>query len=207
MASFTLAYNLYVAPAEGGYANVPGDRGGETYAGISRVFYPDLPLWKYIDSVKAKRPIRHNEKFPELQPQVNEFYNKLWNKHRLSEINNQFIAGIIFDYIVHSGTTAIKAVQQILGVKADGIIGPETINAINKQAPEILGQKILEQRRNFLISFANKPNQQQFLRGWLNRIDKLQNDLNKLIKSKSGSFGLLTIGIFVLILLKINNKI
>jgi lysozyme family protein len=207
MASFTLAYNVYVAPAEGGYANVPGDRGGETYAGISRVFYPDLPLWKYIDSVKAKRPIQHNEKFPELQPQVNEFYNKLWNKHRLSEINNQFIAGIIFDYIVHSGTTAIKAVQQILGVKVDGIIGPETINAINKQAPEILAQKILEQRRNFLISFANKPNQQQFLRGWLNRIDKLQNDLNKLIKSKSGSFGLLTIGIFVLILLKINNKI
>lgn len=38
---------------EGGYANVSGDSGGETYKGISRNNHPKWAGWKLIDTYKA----------------------------------------------------------------------------------------------------------------------------------------------------------
>lgn len=38
---------------EGGWCNVEGDRGGETYAGIARNFWPGWPGWKTIDGAQA----------------------------------------------------------------------------------------------------------------------------------------------------------
>lgn len=38
---------------EGGYANDPADRGGETFRGISRKSWPNWPGWALIDQVKA----------------------------------------------------------------------------------------------------------------------------------------------------------
>lgn len=40
---------------EGGYANVLGDKGGETYMGISRVYWPSWPGWPVIDDWRAER--------------------------------------------------------------------------------------------------------------------------------------------------------
>lgn len=37
---------------EGGYANHPADKGGETYRGITRKHNPEWSGWKYIDEVK-----------------------------------------------------------------------------------------------------------------------------------------------------------
>ena len=37
---------------EGYYANVEGDRGGETYMGVARNLHPDWEGWKYIDAYK-----------------------------------------------------------------------------------------------------------------------------------------------------------
>ncbi len=39
---------------EGGYANDPADRGGETFRGISRVSHPDWPGWAEIDHYKRE---------------------------------------------------------------------------------------------------------------------------------------------------------
>lgn len=39
---------------EGGYANVSGDTGGETYKGISRNNFPNWEGWPMIDAVKKK---------------------------------------------------------------------------------------------------------------------------------------------------------
>lgn len=41
-ADFNIAYNP-VRTFEGDWCNVPGDKGGETYAGIARAFFPDWP--------------------------------------------------------------------------------------------------------------------------------------------------------------------
>ncbi len=39
---------------EGGYANDPADRGGETFRGISRKNWPRWSGWDLIDQVKRK---------------------------------------------------------------------------------------------------------------------------------------------------------
>lgn len=39
---------------EGGYANDPDDRGGETFRGISRRSFPDWPGWALIDRAKRE---------------------------------------------------------------------------------------------------------------------------------------------------------
>ena len=52
MADFDLAY-APVAKWEGGWTHDSGDKGGETYAGIARAFFPDWPGWHFIDAAKA----------------------------------------------------------------------------------------------------------------------------------------------------------
>lgn len=40
---------------EGEYANVVGDKGGETYMGISRVYWPSWAGWPVIDDWRSER--------------------------------------------------------------------------------------------------------------------------------------------------------
>lgn len=47
MADFATAY-APLAGFEGGWCNVQGDSGGETYAGIARRYWPGWPGWKII---------------------------------------------------------------------------------------------------------------------------------------------------------------
>ena len=39
---------------EGGYANNPADRGGETYRGIARKIWPGWNGWPLVDAAKQK---------------------------------------------------------------------------------------------------------------------------------------------------------
>ena len=54
MADFLTAY-APLARYEGGWCNDPADRGGETYAGIARNFFPAWPGWALIDAAAARR--------------------------------------------------------------------------------------------------------------------------------------------------------
>ena len=48
---------------EGYYANVSGDRGGETYMGVARNLHPNWEGWPVIDLYKSEvGAIKHNEK-------------------------------------------------------------------------------------------------------------------------------------------------
>jgi len=188
MANFSIAYNNFVKPWEGGYANVPGDKGLETYAGISRRFFPDWDGWPFIDKVKAQiGAIANNKFFSELTPSVEKFYYNLWVSTGASKINDQNLANIIFDYIVNSGKTGVKNVQKIVGVTQDGILGNNTAAAINNSNPIDLYNAIKQQRIEFYKMLAERPNQSQFLPGWLNRI----NSFPTLTKVAGVSIGLL----------------
>lgn len=174
MASFDIAYNTYIKPNEGGYANVPEDKGGETYAGIARNYYPNWSGWTYIDFIKrTKGSIARNTKFPDIQYQVDQFYLDWWNTRRFTEIKSQEVANLLFDYNVHSGILAIKAIQRLVGVNADGAMGPATIAAINKADPAKLHDALKEERRMFLQSLIDRnPSQEVFREGWMARISK-----------------------------------
>lgn len=173
MASFETAYRKYILPNEGGYANIPGDKGGETYAGIARNYHPKWPGWTYIDFVKkTKGVIKNNTKFPDVQYQVDQFYLDWWNAKRFGEIKSQEVANLLFDYNVHSSSLAIKAVQRLVKVTPDGVMGAGTLAAINATDPGKLHDALKAERTELLTTLSSKPGQEQFRDGWLARMAK-----------------------------------
>lgn len=176
MAQFNPAYEI-VRKHEGFYANVENDAGGETYAGISRVNFPNWDGWVIVDFRKArldKPPLKNNEQIPGIEGKVKEFYQNLWQQSRAGEIDNQAVANIYFDfYILHS--QAVRAMQEVLNslghsVAVDNIIGPQTIAAINTADPVKLHNTYKQKRIDMHKAQAAKyPSQVKFLTGWVQR--------------------------------------
>lgn len=169
MGEFKSAYDK-TSIYEGGYANVKGDKGGETYKGISRVFNPEWPGWGMVDNYK---PLKHNAIInnQELNSLVKQFYyQKYWMTIIGDLIEIQQVAEFLYDYYVHSGKRAIKATQRIVGVRIDGKVGNITIHAINGYAGDLFG-KLKAERRQFLFDLSEKVGQRKFRNGWLNRVD------------------------------------
>lgn len=94
-----------------------------------------------------------------------------WDKVKADRIRNQSIAEFIVDFAYNCGVgTAIRKTQEVLKVTVDGIVGIETLVAINTSNQKELFNKLKEKRRNYYLGIvARRPSQIKFLRGWLNR--------------------------------------
>lgn len=169
MAEFLEAYRK-TAVHEGGYANVKGDRGGETYAGIARNSWPNWVGWSIVDQYRLK----HNEKVKskELEGMVKQFYKRyFWDKLQGDAIEGQRIAEFLYDYYVHSGARAIKDIQRIIGVDDDGLFGGKTLAAINATDENDAFRQLFNVRKTFLNRLADTAGQEKFRQGWMNRIN------------------------------------
>lgn len=132
MAEF-LAAHKKTSAYEGGYAKVEGDRGGETYAGISRVSWPSWQGWAIVD---AHKPLKHGGKInsPNLQYLINLFYKRnFWDKVAGDAIEDQETAFKLYDFAVTSGhPMSIKQIQKVLGLPVTGKLTDALVAAINK---------------------------------------------------------------------------
>jgi len=82
---------------------------------------------------------------------------------------------ILVDWVWASGVYGIKIPQRMLGVQQDGIVGPKTIEALNKEIPYIFWLSLVEERKDFVDNIVkNNPSQIRFKQGWLNRINDLK---------------------------------
>jgi len=112
------------------------------------------------------------------------FKSKYWDAVKGDRIEPQSIADCLVSWAWGSGArTAVKQMQRVLGVTVDGIIGNQTIGAINDSNELELFAKCVQARRNFfhyITTPANArgqrarkrySNNQRFLRGWLRRLD------------------------------------
>lgn len=162
---FEVAYKK-TAKWEGGYVDDPKDMGGETYAGISRKYHPNWSGWHIVD----KYTLKYNQKIDsrELEEMIMQFYyNNFWLPIAGDYIEKQEVANAVYDWHVNSGKSAIKAIQRLLKVKDDGIVGEKTIEALNSTT----AQEINNEREYFLKDIVRrKPEQKRFLKGWLNRV-------------------------------------
>jgi lysozyme family protein len=162
---------------EGYYANVEGDRGGETYMGIARNIHPTWEGWKLIDEYKRIHgELSRNQKIEgtTIQSLVEKFYfEKYWTANGIHLIENYNLQYIIFDWCVNSGIYGAKNVQRIVGATPDGIIGKKTASLINTFAPEHLFKIIKHARINYYRAIAKKGQNYKFLDGWLNRINSI----------------------------------
>lgn len=170
MAEFLSAY-AKVMGHEGGYVNDPQDRGGETYAGITRKNYPDWEGWPIVDRYK---PLERGEIIEdvELSGQVKAFYKRTqWDKVKGDLIDSQKVATFLFDWYVNSGRTGIKEAQRAVGLTPDGVIGTASLQKINKYHERTMLDILKNARRSFVRDIVKvDPSQRKFLNGWLNRI-------------------------------------
>lgn len=176
MANFDRAY-VKTSAFEGGYANHPNDRGGETYKGIARNMWGQWGGWKIIDRYKtsphsAKQMSAVLGGNVELQDMVEAFYHAhFWKPIMGDDINNQLIADNIYDFAVNSGVSrAVKYAQRIVGASEDGVMGTKTIKAINQNIEGFV-TKYKAARLEFINKIiARDESQEVFRKGWVTRI-------------------------------------
>ena len=161
MADFS-KYAPKLLQLEGGYSNHKEDKGGVTVKGITLATYR-----AYCGEDKTAKDLQ-NISYGTWQDIMKDGY---WDRCLADEIENQSVAEIIADWCVNSGQTGIRKAQEVIGVKPDGIVGPKTLEAINRADAEELFDRIKMARRQFYESLVSKnPSQGVFLNGWLNRL-------------------------------------
>lgn len=151
---------------EGGFVDDPLDRGGATNKGITigtfRNFYGKDATVEQLKNITDEQWLHI-------------FKSGYWDKWKADDIENQSIANIVVDWAWGSGAaTSIKQVQKILGVSVDGIVGDDTLTAINIAGQRSLFVKIHNKRIEFVENIVKRdPSQARFLKGWKNRINSL----------------------------------
>jgi lysozyme family protein len=184
MADFNKYFPSYLKH-EGGYVNNPSDRGGETYRGIARNSNPSWSGWAFIDNKKKSGAIKFNTVYPELESAVKSLIkSKYWDTMALDSMNNQDIANILADFKVNGMTkTAQQRIQSFVGANPDGAIGSKTVASINAyKEPRKLFDFIYEIRKAHYENLAKNPSQQQFLKGWMNRINYIRDSAGQFIR-------------------------
>lgn len=165
MAEFS-KYAPKLLQLEGGYTNHPDDLGGPTNLGIALNTYK-----QYCGQEKTIKDLR-NMSYGTWEKIMKDLY---WDKCLADKIENQSVAEITVDWCVNSGMVGLRKVQEIAGVKPDGIAGPKTLAAINGSDSEELFNRIVAARKQFYTNIVkNRPTQKVFMNGWMNRLSKFE---------------------------------
>jgi lysozyme family protein len=185
--------------AEGIYDNDPDDAGGETFRGISRVYFPDWSGWALIDEIKKtvtptveamRGALQHHQ---ELEAHAKQFYkSRFWNPLRLDEVVDGRIAEELFDQAVNLGEhRAIVHLQESLNalnrdglsyndVLVDGDIGDKTLGALREyfrtekypeEAAHMLTMLLNVKQGAYYFECMRKSEiKEKYARGWFKRV-------------------------------------
>ena len=97
-------------------------------------------------------------------------YNKIYKTHRINEIKDKDVKTFVFDWLYHSSPTkAIKNIQRTLGIEVDGVIGTETIKAINSYK----GNLVKELKQTRLQYVRGLKHYKKYKTNWEDRINNI----------------------------------
>ena len=155
-----------IIKSEGGYVNDPADRGGETNLGVT------IGAW----GAYLGRAIQPGEMKALTQETVKPFYKSMyWDKVKGDDLPLG-VDYAVFDFAVNAGVSrAAKFLQRAVGAVDDGTIGSGTLGRVAKTGPAALLKNFADQKQRFYNGLATtNPSQQKFLKGWLARVDHVQ---------------------------------
>lgn len=166
-------FEPFVLQREGGakYTNSKIDRGGATKYGIT------IATWRTVGYDKnGDGKIDENDVKLITEEDFKKVLKKnFWDKWKADQIKNQKVAEILVDWLWASGKWGIIKPQQLLGVKADGIVGKQTLAAVNGYPNQRQLFDIIKNARKAFIDkvIKNDPRQIAHKKGWLNRINSI----------------------------------
>ena len=139
----------FVLAHEGCFSDDLNDSGGLTRWGISQKAHPDVNISNLT------------------KEQATEIYrNEYWGTCRCDDMPSA-LAFVVFDMAVNQGVgVAIRDLQKLVGVKVDGIIGPDTLTAISVNS--MIGNLImnLTTERIYRYMLTGKT---VYIKGWAKR--------------------------------------
>lgn len=144
--------------SEGGYVNDPKDPGGMTNLGVTKRAWEAF-VGHEVDEATMRGLT------PEI---VKPFYKaQYWDKTKCDDLPDG-VDYAVFDLCVNSGSgKAAKVLQECVGAKPDGAIGPATLAAVQAINPIDLSSQICDNRLAFLQSLPGWAN---YGRGWGSRV-------------------------------------
>lgn len=108
------------------------------------------------------------------------FLPLFWNRLNASKINSQRIADILVNWGWAAGPRVPAiAVQRLVNVDPDGVIGNNTIAAINKANEPQLFAALQNANYQFFNELGQRPQYSGNLKGWINRLNDLYNNYLK----------------------------
>ena len=164
----------YIFEVEGGFTDDKNDRGGKTKYGIIE---EEARKFGYAGDMRDL-----TKDFAK-----NIYLKKYYLGNKLDKVINDKVALSIFDWAVNSGGRGIKKAQIVANkfganLIIDGIIGNKTLEAINAIDPEAFLKEYHEMQRTFYKNLAAKDStQEDFLKGWLNRIEIKEKFIEKVM--------------------------
>jgi lysozyme family protein len=189
--SFNKGFEKIVIGYEGGFSgwvNDPDDKGGETYAGISRISNPQWSGWPIIDAQKKQDNFPKNlNNVPGLKDMVKLRYKEHYWDQVEGDTMPEDLAVELFDIAVHiSDYKAIKFLQIGLNklnraeryynnIVVDGKLGPQTRGALTA----FLGRgklyrlvKVINilQGNHYLNLMENNEVYEKYI-GWFDRVE------------------------------------
>ena len=161
----------FILSFEGGFVNDPKDHGGATNKGVTigtwrqqgydkngdgRIDVKDLRLISDADATEILRRC-------------------YWRRCRADEIKDQSIANLLVDWLWISGTPAVTITQALLGVTADGIMGKNTLSALNRHNPEAFFSRLKARRKLYYERLVkSKPSQRRFINFFFQGVDGIR---------------------------------
>jgi lysozyme family protein len=183
----------FVLAEEGGYANDPDDPGGATNRGVTQRVYD---AWRQAQLL-APRDVR-SLTFSETA----EIYRSYWETsggEKCHAAGKYSLALVVMDWGVNGGVgRARRYLQAVLGVSVDGVLGVETLGALERLSTEQeafccdeflqLRAKhhrgrcgntayVAELKAKRLLAPVPKANQVKFLKTWLGRVRRQAREL------------------------------
>ncbi|MDE6096347.1 MAG: peptidoglycan domain protein [Muribaculaceae bacterium] len=151
-----------------GWSDDSDDPGGATMIDVTLSTYSC-----YMSSHGMPRPGKEDLRgitFGEWKDILKTMY---WDKWMGDELRSAGVAHLLVDWIWGSGSGVIRDVQRLVGVKADGIVGPRTLSAVNGSEQEELFGKIYEYREAY---YRKCRGAWKYLAGWLRRLEAIRPD-------------------------------
>lgn len=151
---------------EGGYANRVNDRGGPTNFGITLA-----TLTEY-----QGRPATMEQIQALTADKAAQIYQRLfWDRMALDHVESELVATVLLDQGVLTGPgTAVGRLQTLLGLHPDGLPGPLTTVAINRENGEALAFRFIRaSSHHYTAVVAADPTQLEFFAGWSDRLYSL----------------------------------
>jgi lysozyme family protein len=161
----------HVLEHEGGFVQHPRDPGGATKFGITR---------ETLSRARG-RPASVEDVRELARTEAVALYRRLyWNPLRADALPPGLDLAV-FDLAVNSGPVrAVRMLQAVLGVEADGIVGPVTLEAARQaDCPETI-RRLARSRLGFLSRLAVWP---VFGRGWRRRVLSIEREALRLASS------------------------